>query len=554
MPSTLPPLQRLAGELGYEVGSSRCRAGRRALGKALTCWNGYSEAMVLHEQHLDVRRVIAAAALLAGIVEGSDDAIIAKNAEGIVISWNPAAERMFGYREDEAVGKHIGMLIPPDHHGEDLDILQQILDGKRVDHFETQRVTKDGRVLDVSLTVSPVKDVDGKIIGASKIVRDITEALAARRAHTQLAAIVENADDAIIAKDTHGVIISWNPAAQRMFGYSAEEAIGQPISMLMPPYMFGHERDILSEVLDGHKVDHYETQRIAKDGRVLDVSLSVSPLKEVDGTIVGASKIVRDITERKLFLERERHAAELAHTNEQLAAADRLKDQFLAMASHEMRTPLTAIAGFTSTMRSMPAELSEEQKQEFLTIIDTQVRRLQRLVDDLLTLTQIQSGALEARCETVPVALALKRTVRELAASSVAIACPDELTALADPDQLQQILTNYLGNAIKYGAEPIEVSARAAGGTIEIRVADHGDGVPEEFVPQLFQRFARASSSSADIKGTGLGLSISLGLAHAQGGDAWYEPNQPRGACFVVQLPTPMPPGVPEIPLAPAMR
>lgn len=497
---------------------------------------GYWQGMAGDEQFLDIRRITPAVALLSGIVEGSDDAIIALNTDGTIIAWNPGAERLFGYRESETIGQHITMLIPENHQGEDRHILGEILAGRRIHHFVTERLRKDGKLLDVSLTVSPLPDATGAIVGASKIVRDITHQREARRLQARLAAIVENADDAIIAKDTGGIITSWNPAAERLFGYTPVEAIGQPISMLLPPDLKGGERDILSEILAGQKVDHYETRRMTKDGRTLDVSLTVSPLRDADGTIIGASKIVRDVTSIKA--ERERHAAELADANAQLAAADKLKDQFLAMASHEMRTPLTAIAGFTSTMQGMWDQLADAQKREFVSIIDTQTHRLQRLVEDLLTLAQIESGALQARPERVPVALALKQTIRELRADNVAIDCPPELSAFADPDQLQQILVNFVGNAIKYGEEPIEVIAAAAPDGVEIRVCDHGPGVPAEFVPHLFERFARASTSRSEIKGTGLGLSITRGLAHAQGGDTWYEPVQPHGACFVVHLPT----------------
>lgn len=491
--------------------------------------------MPFNEQHLDIRRITSTVALLSGIVEGSDDAIIALNTDGTIISWNPGAERLFGYGESETIGAHITMLIPEDHRGEEQHILGEILAGRRIQHFETQRLRKDGTLVDVSLTVSPLPDTTGTIVGASKIVRDITHEREARRLQARLAAIVENADDAIIAKDTAGVITSWNPAAVRLFGYVTDEAIGLPISILMPPDLIGRDRDILSEILAGRKVDHYETRRMTKDGRVIDVSLTVSPLRDPDGSIVGASKIVRDVTTAKA--ERERHAAILAEANAQLAAADRLKDQFLAMASHEMRTPLTAIAGFTSTMQNLWDDLADDRKREFVEIIDTQTGRLQRLVDDLLTLARIESGALEARPRSISLATELEQTIRELGVPNIRIDCPHDLTAFADPDQVQQILVNLVGNAVKYGREPIRVSAQAVPGAIEIRVRDQGEGVPAEFVPQLFERFARASSRRSEVPGTGLGLSITRGLAHAQGGDAWYEPNEPRGSCFVFCLP-----------------
>lgn len=352
--------------------------------------------------------------------------------------------------------------------------------------------------------------------------------------------IIERAHSAFVSMDIAGRITEWNPSAERIFGWSRTEVIGRLVAeVLIPPHLRdahagGLERYLATGI--GPALDRtVELEGLHRSGRLFPVALTISPI-ELDGELTFHA-FIQDISDRRLReVERERHAVELAEANAQLAAADRLKDQFLAMASHEMRTPLTAIAGFTSTMQEHWSQLAEEQKLDFVSIIDAQAHRMERLVDDLLTLARLESGGLVARPEPVPVAAAVSRTVRELGATGVAIDCPARLTALADPDQLQQILTNYLGNAIKYGAEPFHVSAQDAQDAVEIRVTDHGDGVPDAFVPQLFERFARASSNG-EIEGTGLGLSITRGLALAQGGDAWYEPNEPHGACFVVQLP-----------------
>ncbi|MCW2956014.1 MAG: Sensory box histidine kinase/response regulator [Thermoleophilia bacterium] len=229
-------------------------------------------------------------------------------------------------------------------------------------------------------------------------------------------------------------------------------------------------------------------------------------------------------------------AGALRVTTAQLREADRLKSQYLAMAAHELRTPLTAIAGFSSTMLNMWDRLKPSETHEFVSIIDGQTARLMRLVDDLLTLSRIEAGVLASRPKPLDVSLVVRQTVRELGADQVDVRCPDGLTVLADDDQFRQIVVNYVSNAIKYGAEPIYVSATTLDGFVCVSVCDSGVGVPDEFVPRLFERFSRDGSRS-DLEGTGLGLSIVRGLAEAQGGEAWYEPHEPHGSCFKLKVP-----------------
>ncbi len=243
------------------------------------------------------------AALLAAIVESSDDAIISKDLNGIILTWNGGAERLFGYSVEEAVGRPVSMLAAPGRGLEMAMILERIRRGERVDHFETQRRAKDGRILNISLTVSPVRDGSGRIIGASKVARDITEQKQTAELRERLAAIVESSDDAIISKDLNGIIRSWNRGAERIFGYTAAETIGQPVSMLAVPERVEEIPNILARIQRGDRVDHYETNRRTKDGRVLTVSLTVSPVRNAAGEIVGASKIARDITDKRRLEE-----------------------------------------------------------------------------------------------------------------------------------------------------------------------------------------------------------------------------------------------------------
>ena len=240
-----------------------------------------------------------ASGLLAAIVGSSDDAIISMNLEGIVTSWNRSAERLFGHKAEEAIGRNVALIVPPDHQEEEATILDRLKWGEHIENFETVRIRKDGSTFDVSLTISPVKDAAGHVIGASRMPRDITQRKEAERTTGLLAAIVDSSDDAIISKSLEGVISSWNRGAERMFGYTADEAIGQPITLIIPPDRQQEEAMILERLKRGERVDHFETLRVRKDGTPLDISLTISPLRDGEGRVIGASKVARDITEQK---------------------------------------------------------------------------------------------------------------------------------------------------------------------------------------------------------------------------------------------------------------
>jgi PAS domain S-box-containing protein len=266
-------------------------------------------------------------AYLAAIVESSDDAILSKDTDGIIQSANAAAERIFGYSPAELVGKSVRMLIPPELQAEEDEILARIRRGERVDHFETVRLTKDNRRIDISLTVSPVRDGSGRVIGASKIARDITERTRARATQARLAAIVASSTDAIVTKDLNGIIQSCNQACEQIFGYREAELAGRSVLVLIPPERHAEEDMILGKMRRGERIEHFETVRLAKDGRRLDISLSISPIKDDSGKIIGVAKIARDITEQKrlereLAAQQERLRVTLASIGDAVIACD----------------------------------------------------------------------------------------------------------------------------------------------------------------------------------------------------------------------------------------
>jgi PAS domain S-box-containing protein len=236
---------------------------------------------------------------LGAIVESSDDAIVSKKLDGVITSWNAAATRIFGFTAEEAIGRSITIIIPPDLRHEEATILSRLRKGERIEHYETVRVTKAGKKLNVSLTISPVRDSKGHIIGASKIARDITERKEAEQSRSLLAAIVDSSDDAIVSKNLDGIITSWNKSAERIFGYSATEAIGQHITLIIPPDRHAEEDHILACLRRGERIDHFQTVRRRKDGTLIDVSVTISPVYDSSGRVIGASKVARDITAQK---------------------------------------------------------------------------------------------------------------------------------------------------------------------------------------------------------------------------------------------------------------
>jgi PAS domain S-box-containing protein len=244
---------------------------------------------------------------LAALVEASDDAIIATDAQGIITAWNAGATHLYGHTSDEAIGRPIALIFPPDTSHEEAELLRRALQGERVRELETLRRHKDGRDLVVSVSISPVRTGTGAIHGTLRVARDVSGRLASERDARRLVAIIASSDDAIVSKDLQGIVTSWNRAAEHMFGYTAAEMVGQSIRAIIPEDRQTEEDNVLASIRRGEKVDHFDTLRRRKDGSLIPISLTVSPVFSEDGTVIGASKIARDISERRQAdAERER--------------------------------------------------------------------------------------------------------------------------------------------------------------------------------------------------------------------------------------------------------
>ncbi|MEO7002479.1 MAG: PAS domain S-box protein [Ktedonobacterales bacterium] len=377
-----------------------------------------------------------------------------------------------------------------------------------------------------------------------------------------LAAIVTSADDAIVSKTLDGIVTSWNVSAERMFGYTAEEMIGQPITRLFPPDRLKEEDRILARIRAGERIEHFETVRVTKDGRPLDVSLTISPVRNSVGVIIGASKIARDITERK-------------RAEQALREANHRMDEFLHTATHELRTPLTALQANLQIMdrsiqrliASMPDQSEPTLKTaeayhvinalvprdalqtvaRFISTNQRQVHRLTRLVDDLVDAARIQAEKLEIRTAPCDLAAITREAVAEQQAvqpkRQIALDIPEGLTIpiQADADRIGQVVTNYLTNALKYSPaeRPVKVALRLDGATARVTVHDNGPGIPTEEQPHVWERGHRVPGieSSGQGVGLGLGLHISRNIIERHAGQVGVQSAPGEGSAFWFTLP-----------------
>jgi two-component system CheB/CheR fusion protein len=369
-------------------------------------------------------------------------------------------------------------------------------------------------------------------------------------AQAKLAAIVDSSDDAIVSKSLDGIITSWNPGAQRIFGYTAEEAVGRSINILIPPDRHGEEPMILAKLRAGQRVDHFETVRITKDGRLIDVSVTISPVRDERGKIIAASKIARDVTAQKQVQR------ELGAAKEQAESASRAKDQFLSVLSHELRTPLMPVLAAVSYIENNP-HLPPDELRGHLEMIRRNVETEARLVDDLLDLTRIVRGKIQFDFEVVDAHAALRGAVsmvqREIVekglAMTVALRAKDH-HVWADPGRLQQVFLNLLSNAVKFtppgGGLALRSSDRDGGGLV-VEVTDTGIGIEADALPRLFQPFEQGDRDVARrFGGLGLGLSIARSIVETHKGRiSAASVGRDAGATFTVELPTVPPASAP---------
>ncbi|MDQ3745521.1 MAG: PAS domain S-box protein [Acidobacteriota bacterium] len=461
------------------------------------------------------------------------DAVISTDDAGRVVFMNAMAERLTGWPLADARGRkltEVFQIVNEETRAEvESPVAKVLREGQVVGLANhTMLIARDGSETPIDDSGAPIRDVRGQVTGVVLVFHDISERRKAERERVMLAAIVESSDDAILSKTLDGTITSWNRAAERMYGYAAEEVLGRHISLVVPPELSGELQEIMSRIRRGERVEHLETMRLRKDGTRIDASVTVSPLRDSSGRLVGASTIARDITEKK-HAERERERLLESERRARRAAEEvnLAKDEFLATLSHELRTPLTPVLGWVHmilTLRPAPDEV-----ERGLRVIQKNSETLSRLFNDLLDIASILSGKL--RIVRAPVELgALVREAVETCRTragerSVALEVETEGTSRVhvsgDRTRLMQVVCNLLDNAVKFSPEGGRVRVRVGGrdGEARVEVSDEGEGIAPEFLPYVFERFRQADMATTRFHGgLGLGLALVKSLVEAHGG------------------------------------
>ena len=384
-------------------------------------------------------------------------------------------------------------------------------------------------------------------IANARLQQEIEARKASSVIEARLSSIVESSDDAIVSKTLDGNITSWNAGAQALFGYTPDEAIGQSILLIVPSERLEEEATILRKLRNGERINHFETERLTKDGRHVAISLCVSPIRDSTGTIVGASKIARDITAKK-HLEHEKENLLEAERNarEEAQRINTLKDEFLATLSHELRTPLNAILGWAQL--SGLGTMTAQEMKDAGHIIERNARTQKQLIDDLLDMSRIISGKLRLELQQIEPASFIEAAIETMLPSATlkCIRIEKRLDSFAgpifgDPARLQQVVWNLLSNAVKFTPKDgkIQVRLERVNSSIEISVSDTGRGIDPAFLPHVFERFRQDdASTSRKYGGLGIGLSIVKEIVELHGGSVRAESaGEGKGASFIVSMP-----------------
>lgn len=461
---------------------------------------------------------------LAAIVESSDDAIISMNISGIIESWNKGAEQLYQYTAKEAVGKKVSILMPPHKKSDFTKIMHQLQKGKTVDHYETQRMAKDGAIFDISLTVSPIRNAKGGIVGASKIARDITQRKRTEKelleSETLYRSVIENSSDLISFVDEHANLLYISPSAKTILGYEPKELYRKNSLNIVHPEDHKKVTGEIVQVFDGrphtitfrvrHKKGHYIV--LEGVGRMM--------------TNAGRSFILttsRDITER---LESEKR-----------------KDEFIGVASHELKTPVTSLKAYAQLLHKRFERLGDTDSAKQLEKMNTQLDKLTSLIGDLLDVTKIETGKLlfhEATFDLEQLVLEVIEEMQRMTDRHEIQFVGKGKSIYGDRERIGQVFVNFLTNAIKYSpkSDKIVVTLKQSSDTITCCVQDFGVGIPKEDKEKIFERFYRVSEVGQETyPGLGLGLFISSEIIRRHNGNIWVESERGKGSTFCFSLP-----------------
>ncbi len=465
---------------------------------------------------------------IAGIVHSSDDAIISKNLNGIVTSWNTAAERIFGYSADEMIGQSISKLIPADRINEEPGILARLRKGQRVDHFETKRITKDKRILDISLTISPVKDTQGNVIGASKIARDITRQKQAERiikeSEEKFRLLADSMPQFVWTGNAEGNLNYFNKAVYRYSGLTEEQfETGGWLQIVHPDERNENIMAWNRSVTTGQDF-LFEHRFRRHDGEYRWQLSRAVPQRDEVGNIqmwVGTSTDIQEIKEQ-----------------------EQQKDYFIGLASHELKTPITSIKAYTQLLQINYSNSNDSFLTKTLNIIDKQVLKLINLISDLLDLSKIKTGSLSLKKENFEINELIQEVINDIehinATYEIIFSKSAPTTLHADREKIGQVVTNFLTNAIKYSPHSlkIEIESRVENNNLVVAVRDFGIGIIEHDQEKIFERFYRVEGKNEKtFPGFGIGLFISKEIICRHEGNIGVNSEIGKGSTFYFSIP-----------------
>lgn len=467
------------------------------------------------------------------LFKASFDGIVVLDQQGNVVDASESFAQMLGYSLEETLHLHVADWDAQWSKEE----LAKIIQNSMFVHtpFETLHRRKDGSLYEVEISVSDVK-LEDRVLQLC-ICRDITKRKQTEATLAQLASIVESSDEAIFSKTLEGTVLSWNASAERLFGYSSEEMIGCSITQIIPANQLEKEAWILEQLKRGEHIHHYETVRQCKDGTLIDIAVTISPIKDAEGKIIGAAQIAHDITEQR--------------------AVEQMKAEFISIVSHELRTPLTSINGALELLSTGLIQPDSARGQETLQIAAAESDRLTRLVNDILDLERLESGKIRIERRPWNLGELMYRAIdfMQLAANQAAITLlvePVSIVLQIDGDRILQVLTNLLSNAIKFSpnhstiwltakidaAQEDKPDTAASTPHVLITVCDQGRGIPAHKLERIFERFQQVDASDSRKKGgTGLGLAICRSIVQQHGGNIWVESIVEQGSSFHFTLP-----------------
>jgi PAS domain S-box-containing protein len=423
------------------------------------------------------------------------------------------------YKSADHVGKHLAAITSPERYTANRELYERVLAGEQ---FRMGRKGDNGA--DYQVDFVPLRDEKESVYAGLVIALDITDLKNAEERSNKLAAIVESSDDAIISKTLDGIITSWNHAAERIFGYTEQEMIGESILKLIPEDRQDEEPQIIARIKQGERVDHFETKRLTNDGRLVDFSLTISPVRNAEGLITGVSKIARDISEKKQDEVR--------------------KNDFIGMVSHELKTPLTSLTALIQVLNQKLKSNEDPFIPSALEKSTIQVKKMTGMINGFLNIARLESGKIHIEKQQFNLDELIAETIDEARLSVSGHVfnfepC-DPLPVFADRDKIGSVLSNLLSNAVKYSPKGKRVTVNCAivAGSAQVSVQDDGMGIKPHDLDKLFERYYRVSSNHTQhISGFGIGLYLSAEIIERQGGRIWAESESGVGSVFYFSLP-----------------